>query len=273
VPTYLSDIIAAHRAVAATDERDIDELIMRAIAAPRTGNFAGALASQAAHGLAVIAEIKRRSPSKGDLDVDLDPAEVARDYAAGGATCLSVLTDGPAFGGTPEDLVAAKAASGLPVLRKDFTVSRADVCDARLMGADAVLLIVAALDDAELVEFLGLSAVFGLDVLVEVHDEAELDRALEAGARLIGVNQRDLATFAVDHDRAEQLAARLPPFVLAVAESGIRDEDDAARLASLGYEAVLVGETLVRAKDRVRAVEALVGHPVGVRAAVGVKTR
>ncbi len=168
--TYLSDILAAHRAGAASDDRDVDALVARALRTPPARGFAAALAAQARSGLAVIAEIKRRSPSKGDLDPGLDPATLAADYAAGGASCLSVLTDGPHFGGSPEDLAAARAACALPVLRKDFTVSRADVCDARLMGADAVLLIVAALDDAELLEMLGLAAILGLDALVEVHD-------------------------------------------------------------------------------------------------------
>lgn len=269
VPTYLADIVARHRAEAAEDDRDVDELIASAMASPRVGGFAAALAGQAGQGLAVIAEIKRRSPSKGDLDVDLDPAELAKAYAAGGATCLSVLTDGPGFGGCPDDLTLAKVASGLPALRKDFTVSRADLCDARLMGADAVLLIVAALDDHELAEFLGLAAVLGLDALVEVHDEGELDRALDAGARLLGVNQRDLHTFSVDEARAERLAGLIPSFVLAVAESGIADAGDAVRLASCGYQAVLVGESLVRAGDPTAAVKALVGHRVAPRRGPG----
>jgi indole-3-glycerol phosphate synthase len=262
----LSEIVAAHRAVAHSDSRDVDELIASALTVvPPPLGFIDALRTQAEHGLGVIAEIKRRSPSKGELDPSLDAEEVALAYAQGGATCLSVLTDGPAFGGAPEDLEAAKAASALPVLRKDFTVSRADVCDARLMGADAVLLIVAALDDTELLEMLGLAAVFGLAALVEVHDDAELDRALGAGARLVGVNQRDLTTFEVDEHRAERLAARLPGYVTAVAESGVRDAADAARLAGAGYQAVLVGETFVRAADRTLAVKAMVGHPIGPR--------
>jgi len=265
MPNYLSEIVAAHKAAADSDERDVDELIAEALGRPPTLGFAEALAAQAAHGLAVIAEIKRRSPSKGDLDLTLDPSEVARVYAAGGATCLSVLTDGPSFGGSPEDLMAAKAACGLPVLRKDFTVSRADVCDARLMGADAVLLIVAALGDHELMEMLGLAAVFGLSCLVEIHDDAELDRAVTAGARLVGVNQRDLHTFEVDHKRAERLVANLPSYVIAVAESGVRNRADAARLASAGYQAVLVGETLMRARNRARAVRSMAGRPIGTR--------
>jgi indole-3-glycerol phosphate synthase len=265
MPGYLSDIVASHRALAESDERDVDELIAQAVGLPPTLGFADALATRADDGLAVIAEIKRRSPSKGELDLTLDPGGLAREYLAGGATCLSVLTDGPYFGGSPEDLVAAKAASGLPVLRKDFTVSRADICDARLMGADAVLLIVAALGDDELAEMLGLAAVLRLSALVEVHDDAELDRGLGAGARFVGVNQRDLHTFEVDPKRAERLVAGLPAHVIAVAESGVRDGADAARLASAGYQAVLVGETLVRAPDRAQAVRSMAGHPVGTR--------
>ncbi len=264
MPNYLAEIVAQHRAQAASDRRDVDGLIAEALRCPAASGFAQAIADNSG-GLAVIAEIKRRSPSRGDLDPDLDPAEVAVEYRAGGASCLSVLTDGPGFGGSPADLAAAKAGCGLPTLRKDFTVSAADVCDARLMGADAVLLIVAALSDNELLELLGLAAVLGLDALVETHDAIELDRALAAGARLVGVNQRDLHTFAVDHRRAEELATRIPAYAVAVAESGVRDEDDAARLAAVGYQAVLVGETFLTAADRARAVKAMVGHPVGHR--------
>jgi len=266
VPNFLADILAAHREVAAADARDVDELLAEAVRRPPTLGFAEALTAHAGQGLGVIAEVKRRSPSKGDLDPDLDPAELAREYADGGATCLSVLTDGPGFGGSPADLAAARNATGLPTLRKDFTVCRADVCDARLMGADAVLLIVAALEQAELVEMLGLAAICGLAVLVEVHDDEELARAVDSGARIIGVNQRDLHTFEVDEDRAARLAERIPPYVLAVAESGVRDGDDAARLAAAGYQAVLVGETFIRSPARPAAVKAMVGHPVGRRA-------
>lgn len=265
--TYLSTIVAAHQAAAAADRRDPHELVARALAAPGPAPFAAALTAGDG-GLAVIAEVKRRSPSKGDLAPDLDPAEVASAYAAGGATCLSVLTDRDFFGGSPEDLAAAKKASGLPALRKDFTVSANDVCDARLMGADAVLLIVAALDDRELAAFVALAGRLDLDALVEVHDEAELGRALDAGARLVGVNQRDLRTFSVDPERAERLARRIPDGVVAVAESGIGGSEDARRLAGAGYQAVLVGETLVRAADRSAAVAAMAGLPVAPRPVV-----
>ena len=151
------------------------------------------------------------------------------------------------------------------MLRKDFTVQEADVADARLMGADAVLLIAAALSDAELTACAALADQLGLAALVEVHDEEELERALGAGAGLVGVNQRDLRTFQVDHERACALAARIPPGVVAVAESGIRDAADARRLAEAGYDAILVGETLVRAADRPAQLRELVGHPVGTR--------
>ena len=260
MPAYLETIIAAHRAQAADDGRDLESLIDQAAAAGPTRPFATAIhAAARAQGMAVISEIKRRSPSKGDLDPDLDPAAVAEEYQAGGAACLSVLTDHQFFGGSADDLGAARAACTLPVLRKDFTVSPLDVCDARLMGADAVLLIVAALDQEELKGFLELAGRCGLTALVEVHDERELARALTAGAGVIGVNQRDLRTFEVDERRALTLGAQIPDDVVAVAESGIRDADDVARLADAGYQAVLVGETLVRSGDRRAAVSGLLG--------------
>jgi indole-3-glycerol phosphate synthase len=274
VPPYLAAIVAAHRTAAAGDRRDRMELEEAAMAAPVPSPFTGALieagrraATGDRSGIAVIAEIKRRSPSKGDLAPGLDPASVAGEYARGGAACLSVLTDREFFGGSPEDLVAAKSAAGVPVLRKDFTVSANDVCDARLMGADAVLLIAAALDDGELAGLLGLSARLGLDAMVEVHSEEELARALAAGARFVGVNQRDLSTFAVDPTTAERLAASIPAGVLAVAESGIRHAADVRRMAAAGYEAVLVGESLVTSPDRVAAVRGLCGAPVSPRKA------
>ena len=263
MPTYLADIVAAHRGRAERDDRPLAELVTRATAMPAPRDFAGAL--RGGDGLRCIAEIKRRSPSKGPLSPDLQPDLVAKEYVAGGAACLSVLTDADFFGGSPADLASARQASGLPVLRKDFTVQEADVADARLMGADAVLLIVAALEVGELRRLASLADELGLAALVEVHDDAELERALASGARLVGVNQRDLRTFAVDHDRARALAADIPAGVTAVAESGIRGADDARRLADAGFDAILVGETLVRAEDRAGALRALVGHPVSAR--------
>ena len=208
--------------------------------------------------VAVISEIKRRSPSKGDLNAGLDPAALAHDYELGGASCLSVLTDEESFGGSVADLQAARAACSLPVLRKDFTVCSHDVVDARLMGADCVLLIAAALKPAELIAFHTLAVEIGLDVLVEIHDEAELEVALAAGATLVGVNQRDLVTFQVDHERALRMAGMMPPGVVRVAESGVRGPADAAALYAAGYHAVLVGETLVTSGDPAAAVSALI---------------
>lgn len=187
----------------------------------------------------------------------LDPAALATMYEAGDATCLSVLTDQDAFGGSPEDLAAARAAVSLPVLRKDFTVSELDVVDARLMGADCLLLIVAALDDVELADFHDLAVEIGLDVLVEAHDEIEVERAMAVGATMIGINQRDLVTFEVDTERAVRVGGALPPGVVRVAESGIKGNEDAALLAQAGYHAVLVGETLVRSDDPTAAVAGL----------------
>jgi indole-3-glycerol phosphate synthase len=255
--TYLDRIVAAHRERASADARSLDGLIEEARAQPPVRGFATALRSAA--GLAVVAEVKRRSPSKGDLDAGLDPAMLARTYEEGGAACLSVLTDREFFGGSPDDLHDARRASSLPVLRKDFTVAAADVCDARTMGADAVLLIVAALDNTELRDFRALATELGLDALVEVHDEAELDRALAAGATLVGVNQRDLVTFEVDTTRAVRVGRVLSDRgdVVRVAESGVRGPDDAAALARAGFDAILVGESLVTSGDPAGAVRAL----------------
>ena len=254
--TYLDRILAAHRARAADDRRSLEQVLEVARGSGPPRGLRAALAADGGR-LAVIAEVKRRSPSKGDLAADLDPAATATAYEAGGAAALSVLTDEGFFGGSAADLQAARAAVALPVLRKDFTVDPRDVGDARAMGADAVLLIVAALDDRELADFHDLARELGLDVLVEVHDEAELERALAVGADLVGVNQRDLFTFAVDHARAARVGAAMPDGVLRVAESGIRGPDDAAALAAAGFDAVLVGESVVTAGDPAASVAGL----------------
>jgi indole-3-glycerol phosphate synthase len=253
--TYLDRILDRHREVAANDARSTADLVEAARGMTAARGFAKALRDT--DGLAVISEIKRRSPSKGALNADLDPAAIAASYAAGGASCLSVLTDEEHFGGSVADLQAARAACSLPVLRKDFTVSANDVCDARSMGADCVLLIAAALDGDELVELHRLAVDIGLDVLVEIHDEAELEVALAAGATLVGVNQRDLVTFQVDHERALRMAAVIPDGIVRVAESGVRGPDDAKALHDAGYDAVLVGETLVTAADPTAAIRGL----------------
>jgi indole-3-glycerol phosphate synthase len=247
VTTYLNRILEHHRALNAADSRRLEPMLDQARSMPPTRGFRAALSGR--ESLSVIAEIKRRSPSKGDLNIGLDPADIARAYESGGAACLSVLTDVDHFGGSTGDLQAAREACGLPVLRKDFTVGELDVLDARLMGADCVLLIVAALSTQELRTFHELAVDVGLDVLVEVHDEAELDAALAVGADLIGVNQRDLVTFEVDHARAVRMAAQIPAAAVRVAESGIRGRSDARALHHVGYDAVLVGETLVTSQD------------------------
>lgn len=286
--TYLDRIVAAHRAAAGADSRAPERLIdeARAVKEPTRG-FASALRpagpalrpagsalrpagsalrpagsgqghSRRENGeISVIAEFKRASPSLGPIAPDLDPARVASVYKKGGAACLSVLTDHEFFSGSPADLKAARAASGLPVLRKDFTVSAADVCEARLMGADAVLLIVAALEPGELKDCIELAGELGLDALVEVHDTDEVDIALAAGARIVGVNQRDLHTFAVDTDRAVRVGQTLPAEVVRVAESGIKTATDVGHLADAGYDAILVGESLMTSSDPAAAVAEL----------------
>jgi indole-3-glycerol phosphate synthase len=245
--TYLDAILDAHRTRAAGDLRSLDRVV-EGLANHSQRGFSTALAAPT-NGVHVIAEIKRRSPSKGELNTELDPAGLAQRYEQGGATCLSVLTDSAYFGGSSEDLIAARASITLPVLRKDFTVSLLDVADAAEMGADCVLLIAAALDDVELVDMARFAGELGLDALVETHDEAEVERALEAGATLIGVNQRDLHNFEVDQQRAVRVAAAIPSGVIKVAESGVRDVADAAALHAAGYHALLIGETLVTADD------------------------
>jgi indole-3-glycerol phosphate synthase len=201
--------------------------------------------------LGVIAEIKRRSPSKGDLAPDLDAAATAVAYEAGGAAALSVLTDGPYFGGSVQDLDDARSAAlRTPVLRKDFTIDPDQVYESRGIGADAILLIAAAVrDDGALRDLYALARELALDVLVEVHNDRELDRAVALGATIVGVNARDLATFHEDLSIGERLVRRLPTDVLAVAESAIRSTADAERMAGIGFDAVLVGEALVRAPD------------------------
>ena len=259
VTTYLDSILAWHRERVENDDRPLEALLERAREMPAGRSFETTLrrAAGEASGVAVIAEIKRRSPSKGELLPDLVAAPLAQAYERGGAACLSVLTDGVHFGGSSVDLMEARAATSLPVLRKDFTVWEGDVADARMMGADAVLLIVAALDQAQLADLLALARELDLDALVECHDEGEVERALEAGATMVGVNQRDLTTFEVDGHRAERLAKVLPDDVLKVAESGIDGPDACRRLADAGFSAVLVGEHLVRSEDPVAALRSL----------------
>ena len=241
--TYLDDIIAWHRQRSQNDARSFDELLVEAKSCVPTRGFTASI--RVTPHLAVIAEIKRKSPSKGELNARLDPAELALQYQRGGASCLSVLTDTNHFGGSVADLQLARETCTIPVIRKDFTVDARDICDARIMGADCVLLIAAVLTPSVLASFLDICREVDIDALVEVHDEAELEVAMHAGATLVGVNQRDLVTFAVDQARAVRMAPLIPDSVVKVAESGVRGRADAVALRAAGYDAILVGEHLV----------------------------
>jgi indole-3-glycerol phosphate synthase len=226
------------------------ELSARVADLPPTRGFAAALEAKIEAGLpAVIAEVKKASPSKGVIRADFDPAAIARSYAAGGAACLSVLTDADFFQGSEAFLQQARAACDLPVLRKDFTIDPYQVYEARAIGADCILLIVAALGDASLLELALLAAELDLDVLVEVHDEDELERALEIPAPLIGVNNRNLRTFETSLDTTLRLQGRIDDGRLLVTESGIHTPADVARMRAAGVEAFLVGEAFMRAAD------------------------
>jgi len=242
---YLESIVAQHRAAAARDDRSTSELIARCQRLERTRGFASRLRSDSRSALAVIAEVKRKSPSKGDLWGSRPIAPLVQAYVEGGASCLSVLTDVDHFGGSPVDLTEARSLTSLPVLRKDFTVSLNDVVDARLMGADCVLLIAAVLSAAEMADMVGVARDVGIDVLIETHDEEEVERSLDLGVEMIGVNQRDLVTFEVDHERALRMASVIPSNVVRIAESGVRNRSDADGLRRAGFDAVLVGESLL----------------------------
>lgn len=226
------------------------ELAARAADMPSPRGFAAAIEARIAAGQpAVIAEVKKASPSRGVIRPDFDPAAIARSYEAGGAACLSVLTDADFFQGSDAFLQQARAACALPVLRKDFTVDPYQVHEARALGADCILLIVAALDDAQLAELSGLALELGLDVLVEVHDIDELERALQVPASLLGINNRDLRTFEVSLDTTLALVDAVPRDRRLVSESGITAPADVARLRAAGVEAFLVGEAFMREPD------------------------
>ncbi|MFN7157500.1 MAG: indole-3-glycerol phosphate synthase TrpC [Erythrobacter cryptus] len=259
----LAQICATKREEVATRRAAISraELEARARAASPPRGFEAALRQRTgAGGLALIAEIKKASPSKGLIRADFHPAEHAAAYEAGGATCLSVLTDSPYFQGHEDYLVAARSACRLPVLRKDFMVDPWQCLEARSIGADAILIIVAALSDQQMVEIEAAARAWGMDVLVEVHDEAELVRALtHLQSRLIGVNNRDLKTFTTSLAVTERLAPLMPPGTLVVGESGINSHADCQRLVAVGVRAFLVGESLMRADDIALATAALIG--------------
>jgi indole-3-glycerol phosphate synthase len=248
--SFLSDILARKRdeVAARRGARPDSELAARARDAQPPLGFAASLSLRGGPAR-IVAEVKRASPSVGAIDTALDAPAQARRYEAAGAACVSVLTDGPGFGGSLEDLAAVRAEVSIPVLRKDFVIDPYQLLEARAAGADAVLLIVAALPGDALPRLLDQAQRLGLDALVEVHDGSEVEAALAAGAALVGVNNRDLRTFQVDLAVSERLLPNLPPRVKGVAESGVRTAEDARRLRSAGAANLLVGEALVRAAD------------------------
>jgi indole-3-glycerol phosphate synthase len=238
-------------------KRPLSALEAEAKSASPPRGFIAALEAASAKGYGLIAEIKKASPSRGLIRGDFDPVALARAYETGGATCLSVLTDEPYFQGRPEYLTAARDAVRLPVLRKDFILDPWQVVEARAIGADCVLLIMAALDDDQARDLAAETRRWGMDVLVEVHDRAELDRALRLDARLIGVNNRNLKTLAIDLGTTEQLAAALPKDRLLVSESGLHTAEDLDRMARVGARCFLVGESLMKQADVAAATRAL----------------
>jgi len=244
--------VAARKTVATLDDLDL-----RAAAMSPPRGFRRALEAKAATGFGLIAEIKKASPSKGLIRADFRPAEHAVAYQQGGAACLSVLTDAPYFQGHEDYLIEARAACDLPVLRKDFMVDPWQVAEARAIGADAILIIVAALGEVEMAEIEAAALERGMDVLVEVHDEAEMERAARLDSRLVGVNNRDLKTFRTDLATTERLAPLAPGGALVVGESGIERHADCERLAAAGVRCFLVGESLMRQKDVAQATREL----------------
>jgi indole-3-glycerol phosphate synthase len=256
--TVLDDIVERTRVRLREEPLDVEDV--RRAARDHTASrvpfaFRHALAGQ---GTRVIAEIKSASPSAGSIVADPNVESIARDYARGGAAAISIVTEPEFFHGSRDWIARAKAATGLPVIMKDFIVEPSQLMRGIAAGADAILLLASLLDARRIMEFIGLLEAYGCDALVEVHDEAELQRAIEGGARLIGVNNRDLQSFQVDLATSERLGALIPPDAIRVAESGIRTRADIDRLHSAGFNAFLVGESLLRQEDRSGAVAALV---------------
>ncbi|NGM45627.1 indole-3-glycerol phosphate synthase TrpC [Rhodobacter sp. SGA-6-6] len=257
IKAYKLEEVAARKAA-----RPLTEVEEAARAAPAPRGFARALQEAAVTGYGLIAEIKKASPSKGLIRADFDPPALARAYEAGGATCLSVLTDGPSFQGDEVYLAQAREATRLPCLRKDFLYDPWQVAESRALQADCILLIMASLSDAQAAELEAAAFSYGMDVLIEVHDQDELDRAARLKSPLIGINNRNLHTFEVTLDTTRTLARRVPEDRLIVAESGLFTPDDLADLARYGARCFLIGESLMRQEDVAEATRAILAKPL-----------